>query len=303
MHASWTSVAVALFASAMLAGAVGCASLSESDATVAFTSDRNGCCEIYVMDRNGSHIRQVTDTKGHSPSWSPDGQSIVFVHWTRGCCGGERDQEIYVVTANGHDQRRLTRNTVRDDDPAWSPDGRSIAFVRGDDWDSDIYVMDADGDTQRRLTSSKAADLDPTWSPDGRRIAFVRQSRGWSSLYVMDADGTNAHIVKEIATTIDSPTWSPNGRWIAFRQHKAIYRMRPDGTRLEKLFEGENWIWQIAWSSDGREIAFVWVLNGGLVGPDFHEIYALDVAHRTKRQITSAKGDSEPGWRPLMTRG
>ena len=53
--------------------------------------------------------------------------------------------EIYVMSINGKNQRRLTKNRVSDRLPSWSPDGKQIAFESNRDGNREIYVMDADG--------------------------------------------------------------------------------------------------------------------------------------------------------------
>jgi Tol biopolymer transport system component len=69
--------------------------------------------------------------------WSPNGRKILFA--------SERDgnSEIYVMSANGRDQRRLTTNPAIDFFPSWSPDGRRIAFSRGQGNEFELYVMNA----------------------------------------------------------------------------------------------------------------------------------------------------------------
>ncbi len=121
---------------------------------IAFTSDRAGAQQIYVMRPNGGEQRKLTDdpVAFHTelrPAWSADGATIAFV--------AERDPplgntEIYVVDANGHNVRRLTRNKVYDDWPAWSPD-EELAISRGRSiLRPEIYVMSAAGTVARRVT-------------------------------------------------------------------------------------------------------------------------------------------------------
>jgi len=129
---------------------------------IAFTSNRSGNPEIYVMNADGSDPVRLTFSNGASsvaPDWSPNGKQIVFQ--------SNRDfypafpnlefdpgSEIYVMNADGTDVRRLTDNVARDLDPAWSPNGAQIVF------DSDrvvaqtkqVYVMNADGSDPRALT-------------------------------------------------------------------------------------------------------------------------------------------------------
>ncbi|NJN67618.1 MAG: hypothetical protein HC884_13355 [Chloroflexaceae bacterium] len=59
--------------------------------------------------------------------WSPDGQQLAFL--------SERDGnvDIYLMSANGTNQRNLTNHPAYDGSPAWSPDGSRLAFVSSRD--------------------------------------------------------------------------------------------------------------------------------------------------------------------------
>ena len=85
--------------------------------------------------------------RGFPANWSPDGEKIAYISTPDPKPKGYvmNAAEIYVMNADGSEQRRLTRNRVPDHAGAWSPDGQMIAFVRahGDHWD--IYVMNPDG--------------------------------------------------------------------------------------------------------------------------------------------------------------
>ena len=97
------------------------------------------------------------------PSWSPDGQRIVFAR----NAGGLR-AHIWVMNADGAHKRRLTAGTVEDERPVWSPDGTQIAFTRyvsrGENFS--IYTINADGQGLQRLTRGPY-DGSPGWQPSG----------------------------------------------------------------------------------------------------------------------------------------
>jgi Tol biopolymer transport system component len=117
--------------------------------------------EIHTVDADGRGHRQLTHNGSDDPdpAWSPDGRKIAFANGRAGVTSGELPgrpeghTQIYVISADGSSEHRLTHNRASEGDPAWSPGGRKIAFDRGiGHRPPQIYVMNADGSNQHRLT-------------------------------------------------------------------------------------------------------------------------------------------------------
>jgi len=78
--------------------------------------------EVYIMNADGSNIRQLTPTGGNSqgPSISPDGKWAVFTAYFDHY-GDDHGCEIYIIRVDGTDLRRLTNNGYCDYQPRWGP--------------------------------------------------------------------------------------------------------------------------------------------------------------------------------------
>ena len=229
--------------------------------------------------------------------------------------------EIYVMDADGKNQRRLTNNPASDHSPLWSFDGKRIAFVSDRDghvhpirgWPtSEIYVMDADGGNQQNVTNDPHDDRHPSWSPDGKHIIFETDrdnDRGHNiEIYVMDVDGTNQRKLTNNLTEDRYPAWSPDGERIAFSARREghvvhnldityeIYVMDADGGNEQRLTENRHNDMYSSWSPNGERIAFVSDRKGNW---ENYDIYVMDVDGGNQQKLTNHRNwDSSPSWSP-----
>lgn len=146
---------------------------------IAFSSSRSGNYEIYVMNADGSDVKQLTYTPWAEaePAWSPDGKLIAYT---------SNLTSVSLVCG--------FMSTGRPGDPP-------------SDERTSIYVMTPDG-TQRTELSTTAGGIEPAWSPDSTKIAFVLYDKGGSQLYATDANAATITKLTEDSSQKASPSWS-----------------------------------------------------------------------------------------------
>jgi TolB protein len=130
---------------------------------LAFTSQRSGTSDIWVVDVTGSHLRNLTPRQPAldvGATWSPDGKQIIF--GSDRAAGSQFGGDLYVMKADGSNVHALTSGH-KEFGPAWSPDGRWIAFTSQRDGNPEIYLMRPDGTAPRRLTHQQKDDVSPGW--------------------------------------------------------------------------------------------------------------------------------------------
>lgn len=220
---------------------------SPDGSRIAFTSDRGGGDNIWVMDANGGNMRQVTNEDFrllNQPDWSPDGQYIVArKHFTTGRSLGTGEVWLYHVSGGGGVQlvERPNEDFQKDlGEPVFSPDGSGVYFSRNttpgnqfiyaQDSNTQLFAVERyDMATGERETvvDGEGGALNPRPSPDGRYMAFVRRERTQSQLWIKDLRSGEERAVytdldrdmQETWTvygTYPRMDWTPDSRSIVF---------------------------------------------------------------------------------------
>ena len=201
---------------------------------------QRGPDRICVMDADGSDVTELSPPTGYDeeyydPQWSPDGEKIVLAADDQ-----DNDTDIYVMSADGTNLRRLTSHPGRDADPSWAPGGEKIVYAlwMGYDKGGQIRVMNADGTNDVVLAQALDMFKGPGFSPDGTKIVyFVQQNVGPREIYLMNADGSNPVRLREGAY----PTWSPDGNRIAFTRMQYettdLCMMNADGSGVVRILD------------------------------------------------------------------
>lgn len=185
---------------------------------IAFASDRDGDFEIFIMNADGSGLRQIThnEVPDVRPDWSPDGSSIVFVRDKTS--ESTTDQRIWVadVGAGTECTWPAGRRFMNGDYPVWSPDGKWFAFEVGDYDGSGVMAAKLDGTEVVRIASSdeNSLNFEPTWSPDSRIIAY-QDVYDYSTVRLRALRGRvpssfRRHLTVRGGGSYNGPAWAPN---------------------------------------------------------------------------------------------
>ena len=184
--------------------------VSSNGAMVTFmhsTPNRN-LMQIMVMERGGDNAGNVPQVNGWDPTWSPDGERILFASDRNGTT------QLYTVKPDGSKLTRITNLPAIRGRSDWSPEGQYIVTYSGEAWQREIYIMNSDGSNVRQLTPSGGNSQGPSFSPDGRWVVFTAYFDKFGDdhgceIYIIRIDGTDLRRLTNNDYCDYQPRWGP----------------------------------------------------------------------------------------------
>ncbi len=253
--------------------------------------------EIFIINSDGRDKHQLSYSKtlNISPSWSPDGNKLVFSSLI------DNVWSLMMININTGQNQNISNWSGLNSSPAWSPlNPDLIAFSSTRDGNSEIYSCRTDGKNIGRLTNHYKIDSSPSWSPDCKQIAFTSDRIGQPNIYIMNSDGSNTHrLTSNINAYEDSPCWSPRGDRIAFViLHDSSFDIAttsPSGEDTVILTFGEGSNENPRWSPDGLKIVFSSTRLGG------KNLFIMNWDGSNVRPLTKDNNSFSPAWSPVTT--
>ena len=186
------------------------ATISPRGNKIVFTSMRNGDLDLFSMNLDGSDMKQLTHELGYDGGafYSWDGNLVVYRGWhytdsaevalykellSQNLVRPMR-MELFVMNADGSNQKRITDNGAANFAPFFHPDNKRIIFAsnvadpKGRNFD--LYLINVDGTGLERVTFNETFDGFPMFTRDGKRLVFAsnrnNKVRGETNLFLAD---------------------------------------------------------------------------------------------------------------------
>ncbi|MEZ4734693.1 MAG: protein kinase [Caldilineaceae bacterium] len=231
-------------------------SISPNGQQLAFFSTRNDSQGLSLYDFNKPQSPQarfdrlsnfIEDAQESAPSWSPEGNRVVFSSKRE----GDRVERVFMTSVF---EPRNAVTLDRGEDPAWGPqiNGQSLVVYKGADETGNnpgLWLASETGRV-RRLTTDES-DRRPVWSPDGQYVVFMRLVDGinWELVRVRVVDGELLQLTHHPAQD-GLPTISPDGKMVAFASDRdgqwAIWRVALEGGDEQRVMPIQgvlhNWL-------------------------------------------------------------
>lgn len=228
---------------------------------IAMSCDLTGKKEIYIMNFDGSEVKQVTRHRSiaFSPTWSPDSTRIAYSLFTRNKAN-IKNIDLYEFDFPTNTLRLLSNHRGINSGASYSPDGQSIALTMSFRGNPELFILNLKTRSVRQMRKTFGFDVDASWSPDGKQLVFTSGQAGMPMIFSMDLNGSHVQRLTYAGKYNASPSWSPKGDKIVFAGWTEkvfdIFTMNSDGTQMERLTKDQGSNEDPSYSPDGNFIAF-----------------------------------------------
>lgn len=252
--------------------------------------------QVYVSQLDGSEKVEITNdpTIHLFPSWSPDGQSLLYTTYGY----KERGPGIYQLNLFSGKETKVLAGSGLNSGGRWSPDGQHVAVTLERQGSVDIYLLDPKGKPER-LTQSSGINVSPAWSPDGKQLVFVSSRSGSPQLYIVELATRKTRRLTYSGGYNTSPDWSPKGDKIAYTGRVGgrfnIYTIGVQGGEPQMLTSNSGDNEDASWSPDGRFIIFTSNRRGR------YQLHIMQGNGESQQRLTASGGDdTSPSWSPRL---
>ena len=229
---------------------------------------------------------------------SPNGKQIVYQVGYYSVKENKGHQMLFIMDANGKNQKALTTDAKSESDAAWIADGKRIAFIR----DGQLWSMNPDGTDRKQLTHDKAGIEGFRFSPDGKKVILIKELPYHGTIKENPSDLPLA--TGRLVTDMNYRHWD---HYVESILHPFVAEVAEDGTvnEGEDILKGEPYecpmapfggIEQLAWSPDSKTIAYTCRKKEGLlyaISTD-SDIYLYNIGTRETKNICKEAGYVEP---------
>ncbi|NJB86559.1 tricorn protease [Lewinella marina] len=215
--------------------------LSPDGQWLAFTSNRDGSDDVYVVPRAGGIPTRLTwhPADDQVRGWSPDGSRILFASTRESA--PVPFHHLYTVAATGGPAERLSEQWGYDG--SYSPDGQRLALDKMSRWDSEwrayrggqntpLILLDLQTQAEVLLPNEKTTDIQPTWL--GEVVYFLSDRDGTMNVWAYEVTGGELRQVTEL-TGSDIKWLSGNGSQLMVERDGYLHRLDPGTGALEQL--------------------------------------------------------------------
>jgi Tol biopolymer transport system component/DNA-binding winged helix-turn-helix (wHTH) protein len=255
---------------------------------------------LFLLSTETGEKRRVTSPPASvvgdcSPAFSPDGKQLGFVRVISAVVG-----EVYLVSVNGGEPKRLTFDGAGVSNAVWTPNGREIVFASRHGGKSRLFRVPVEGGAAEWLAATGSEAHYPAFSRDGSRLAW-RQNTSDEDIFrlALKSGSENVPPLSSliISTALEiSPRYSPDGKRIAFVSNRSgsdeIWVCDGDGDNPIRLssFHGPL-AGSPSWSPDGKRIVFDCRPEGNA------DIYVVSAEGGQPRRLTTDPAeDIVPSW-------